>query len=236
MSTIPKRRLLLELLALAFAGLAAGCHGGGGPAVVREYFGTNNIRECEPIEVDVDLAKAEAVLALRTDGSVDCVLDAALAGDGCDILATVSEDGATLRVSIGACEVPPVANLFHCGFTRGDLSALRSATRGFCTCVGEPACRLNIYCDPTPGICVNGTPDPGACEDCFNGKDDDGNGNADCWWDQNCHVEDCGYGQSTVTCTYTTTTSTSTTATSTPAVLLEESPPPAAAMTLDVAR
>ncbi len=196
---------------LALSVVLAGCDDsddGGGGGAVRAYFGTNNIRACMPIQVDVDLDAANAVVA-QANGSLDCAIDAALAGGGC--VATFEElsGGDLLRVTIDGCEVPEVSSLFECGFTEGDLSALALAVSSVCDCVGEPICQFNIFCDPTPGICVSDEANAGACEDCFNAVDDDGNGFTDCE-DQNCHIENCGFGQTTITCSTSTTTTTTT--------------------------
>jgi len=201
------------LLLLAFLVVVVGCDSDDGDAVgtQRFYFGTNNIRECEPITVDVNLATAQAVVARQPDGSPDCELNGFLAAYGCTGTFNELDGGGTLRVVIDGCEVDPVADLFSCEFSEGDLSGFVFATSAECDCVGEPICRFNAFCDQTPGICVSDDADPGACEDCSNDVDDDGNGFVDCD-DQNCHTEECGWGLTTITCT-TTSTSTTTTVT-----------------------
>jgi hypothetical protein len=205
------RRLQVGVVPLTLFIVIAGCNSDDGGAVGTErfYFGTNNIRECEPITVDVDLASAQAVVARQTDGSLDCELNGFLSAFGCSGDFSELDGGGTLRVVIDGCEVPPVADLFACEFSEGDLSGFVFATSAECDCVGEPICRFNAFCDQTPGICVSADADPGACEDCSNDIDDDENGFVDCE-DQNCHTEECGWGLTTITCTTTSTTTTTT--------------------------
>ncbi len=206
------RRLQVGVVPLTLFVVVAGCASddSGTVGTERFYFGTNNIRECEPITVDVDLATAQAVVARLTDGSLDCELNGFLAAYGCTGIFSELDGGGTLRVVIDGCEVPPVSDLFACEFSKGDLSGFVFATSAECDCVGEPLCRYNAFCDRTPGICASEDADPGACEDCANDIDDDGNGSVDCD-DQNCHKEDCGWGLTTITCSTTSTTTTTTT-------------------------
>ena len=204
------RRIHVGIVSLALLVVLTGCddNSSGGP--VSLFFGTNNIRPCIPITVHVDLQAAHAVLARQSDGSLDCALDALLVGSGCAGTFNEVDGGDTLRVFIDGCETPAITNLFECGFSEADISALASATSAVCACVGEPLCDYNVYCDRTPGICVSEDSDPSACEDCSNGEDDDGNGFVDCD-DQNCHNENCGWGQTTITCSTTTLMTTTTT-------------------------
>lgn len=199
------RSLLLPALLLALTGCDDddGGGAGGGPGFL--FFGTNNIQECRPITVDVDLATSNAAVALLSDGSLDCALDASLAG--CNATFEETGGGANLRVTIADCFIPPISSLFECNFSEGDISMISDATSAVCDCVGEPACYRNIYCLESPNVCVAQEADPSACEDCFNGEDDDGDGYVDCR-DGDCAIEDCGYGQTTVTCPNSTSTST----------------------------
>jgi len=209
------RLIRSSLLLIALLVVVGGCDDsdggddGGGP--VQLFFGTHNIRECMPITVDVNLLAANAVVAEQGDGSLDCALDAALAGDGCTGQFALVNGGSTLRAVIDGCDVPPETSLFECGFDTGDAAALTSDSTAICDCVGEPLCDLNLFCDPTPAICVSQDPDPDSCEDCSNGQDDDGDGFVDCE-DAHCFIVDCGWGQTTITCSSTSTTTTTTTA------------------------
>lgn len=200
----------LSVLMLAVVVIATGCDDsddGGSAGTVRAFFGSSNIRECMPIEVEVDLLADHVVVARRDNGSLDCAIDASLVNLGCTGTFDLAYAGQTLRVVIDGCEVPPVASLFECGFSEGNIASIGSDVFAFCECVGEPICHLNIFCDSTPEICVSDEANPSACEDCSNGVDDDGNGETDCA-DPNCHVEECGYGQTTITCPTSTTTTT----------------------------
>lgn len=206
----PIPAVLLGMLLVTLAGCDDSDDGTGGS--VHLYFGTSNIRECMPMEVEVDLLAAGAEVARRNDGSLDCAVDPALASSGCtgtfELLDIVEEDD-TLAVIIDGCEVPEIASLFDCEFSAGDPAAIESSVDSFCDCVGEPECRLNIFCLRRPEICVSETPGVGVCEDCFNDTDDDGDGFVDCD-DANCYIVDCGIGQTTITCTSTSTTTTTT--------------------------
>lgn len=203
-------------LVLMLAALA-GCDGSGDGAEERSvtlYFETNNIRACMPITVDVDLAAASAELERRDDGSLDCTLDTALAADGCTGVFAEIAGGSTLEAIIDGCEVPEIASLFECVFSQANAGALAASTDAVCDCVGEPECFWNVFCLRRPAICVSEQAGPGACEDCFNGEDDDGDGFVDCD-DSDCFIADCGIGQTTITCSTTvTTTTTSVTSTS----------------------
>jgi hypothetical protein len=208
MNTLFCRLCAISLLPAVLISLAAcddddGGGGGGGPALL--FFGTNNIHECSPITIDVDLAAANAVVARQGDGSLDCALDTSLAG--CNASFDETGGGDNLHVIIDGCEVPPISSLFECNFSDGDISMVAAATSAECDCVGEPACYWNIFCLELPDICVAEEANPSACEDCFNGEDDDGDGFVDCR-DRDCAIEDCGFGQTTVTCPNSTSTST----------------------------
>ena len=206
--------LLGAVLCLALVGCDDGDSDGDGNGLLQVYFATNNIKECTPLTVDVNLAAAGANIAHLDDGSLNCGLDGALSSSGCSGAFSLTDGGNTLHAVIDGCAVPLETNLFRCAFVEGDISLLNANTSSVCDCVGEPICHLNIYCDATPTICVNEDADPHACEDCFNDVDDDGDGDVDCR-DDNCHVIDCGWGQTTITCTTTTTTTTIFGATST---------------------
>lgn len=201
------------ILQLAAVMAMTGCDDSGGGAAgqpVTLFFGTNNIRACMPIIIDVDLDASAAVVARHTDGGPDCALDPNLVSDGCTATFEELDGGAILQAVIDGCEVPEISNLFGCNFSEADVTAVGASVDAVCDCVGEPLCDWNIFCDPWPAICTSLAPDPSSCEDCSNFVDDNGDGLVDCR-DPNCHIEDCGYGQSTITCSTTTTSTTSTT-------------------------
>ena len=202
------RRVLLSISAIVLCLAVVGCDDSddGDDGGVQFFFGTNNIKECMPITVDVDLAAAGAVVA-ESNGVPDCTIDGTLAASGCTAQFTLVNGGNTLEAFIDGCETPLETNLFGCEFTQGDGSVLTSNSTAACDCVGEPICDLNIYCDPSPAICVSEDADPQSCEDCSNNVDDDGDGDVDCS-DQKCHIVDCGWGQTTITCSTTSTTTT----------------------------
>jgi hypothetical protein len=209
MNTALSRFCRIVLLPALLLPLAAcddddGGGAGGGPGFL--FFGTNNIQECRSITVDIDLAAANAAVARHGDESPDCALDVSLAG--CNASFEETGGGNNLRVTIADCFVPPISSLFECNFSDGDISMISDATSAVCDCVGEPACYWNIYCLESPNVCVAQEADPSACEDCFNGEDDDGDGYVDCR-DGDCAIEECGFGQTTVTCPNSTSTTVS---------------------------
>jgi len=209
------RRLAFSCVLTSLFVAATGCDNDTDVASVRRFFGHNNIRQCRSINISVDLAVANATLAHLEDGSLDCALDESLEAQGCEISFDQTRDGDTLHVLVDGCRVPAETSLFDCGFRKGDMHALSSATYADCDCDGEPVCDWNIFCFESPRICVAAEANPGACEDCFNGVDDDGDGFVDCR-DGDCAIVDCGVGQSTVTCPSSTTTFTTTTSLATP--------------------
>lgn len=197
-----RRGISVGVVALALGGLLAGCSddgdGGGGGAALRLFFGTNGDGNCQSIVVDVRLDVAHAVLARNDDDSFDCGLNALLDSSGCDVAVSELEDGDRLRVTINGCTVPAVTNLFQCRFTESDISELTSVTSAQCACQTQG-------CDTTPPVCISEDIDPGSCEDCDNGQDDDDNGLVDCF-DPNCeHSPLCADGTSTTTIEVTTT-------------------------------
>ncbi|MCA1791682.1 MAG: hypothetical protein LC667_18070 [Thioalkalivibrio sp.] len=208
-------RIALWLASLSFGMLTVACDGGGGggsgPTTLQ--FRNSNWGACESLVVDVDLDAAGAVLARRMDGSIDCELPRPR--PECNASFEEVDAGRTLRVTLD-CRIESEILLFHCAFSESDERALSAATQGFCDCLEEPVCAWNgAFCDRNPAVCVSASADLGACEDCSNGIDDDGNGEVDCD-DSNCFTEECGYGtrsSSTVTCSSSTTTQPSSTTT-----------------------
>ncbi|HXC53406.1 MAG TPA: hypothetical protein VN634_21145 [Candidatus Limnocylindrales bacterium] len=193
-------------LALTFAAMLVNCGGdddgngggGGGAITLRRFFGMNGDGNCTNVVVTVDLAAAGAVLA-RSDGDLDCAIDAVLAGNGCHGTFTELENGDTLRVTISGCTIPATTNLFICGFEDADLSELTSESSAQCTCA-------TAGCDNSPPLCIDDNLDPRSCEDCDNNKDDDGNGLKDCA-DPNCeHSPLCEGSPATTIETVTTST------------------------------
>lgn len=196
--------LALGLLTLCLFAVAA-CGGSGGSGTEQLFFGTNNIQRCSAITVDIDLEASAAEVSTRDDGSPDCDLTAERIG--CRALFEQIDNGSTLRAVIDGCEIPERASLFGCQFSAADTAEVSAMTTGTCDCVGEPECSRNIYCLEQPNICVSPIDDPGACEDCFNNEDDDGDGFVDCD-DRDCAIAECGFGQTTITCSTSTTSST----------------------------
>lgn len=177
------REIRTGVLALALGGLLAGCSGSGS-GVLRIYFGLTGKGTCRSVSVNVDLAAASAVLARLPDGAVDCVLASVLEADGCDLEVIESEDGETLTAIITGCTIDSTASLFQCGFTEADITALSDTSDGTCECKSPD-------CDTQPPVCAGQDSDPTSCEDCDNGKDDDGNHLTDCD-DSNCrHAPAC---------------------------------------------
>lgn len=206
-----------KVMGLAAAVLMIGASGcddtnDGGASPLHLYFSTSNIHECMPITVTVDLVAAGAAVAERGDGSLECEIDPALASLGCtgtfELTDVIGKDD-TLMATIDGCEVSAEASLFDCEFSEGSAESISSNVDSVCGCVGEPECDWNIWCLRRPETCVSETAGPHACEDCFNHVDDDGDGFVDCN-DANCYVVDCGFGQTTITCSTTSTTTTST--------------------------
>ncbi len=185
-------------LGLILPAMLASCGGGGG-GTIQLFFGSNGSGSCDRIVVEVDLDAASAVLARRDDESADCALAALLDTAGCEIDVEEIDDGDTLRVTIDDCTVPPVAALFACGFTTADLSEFDDVAVADCDCASSG-------CDQAPPVCVSSDEDPGTCEDCDNGRDDDLNGFVDCN-DPNCeHAAVCHAPTTTTTVPEDTTT------------------------------
>lgn len=194
------RGIRTGVIALSLGGLLAGCDGNGGG--LNFFFGVNGNGSCSNLVVDVDLEAAGAFLDDNGE-AVDCVLSSLLENDGCDATFTEIEGGDVLRVTISGCTIPAIASLFECGFEDADLSELADQVDAQCTCSSQG-------CDTTPPVCVSEDSDPGSCEDCDNGKDDDGNGDTDCD-DDNCQYSPVCEPETTTTTTTSTTSTTSTT-------------------------
>jgi len=193
------RTIRSGIVAFALGGLIAGCSGDGG--VLRIFLGVNGKGTCSDVTVDVDLTAASAVLARLPDGAVDCVLSEVLAADGCSLQLLEWDNGGMLRIVVSGCVIDAVENLVRCGFSTADTAALSNASEGFCDC-------HSAVCDPGLPVCASQVSDPSSCEDCENGKDDDGNHLTDCE-DSNCrYAEPCAETTTTSTTSTTTTSST----------------------------
>jgi hypothetical protein len=190
-------RIRVGALALSVAGMLASCGGGGGGNgggnSLLLFFGINGEGTCSNVVVTVDLGDADAVLARNDDGGPDCKVDTTLAGNGCFATFTELNNGANLRATIAGCTIPAVTNLFSCTFEEVDVSDLVTESRAQCTCAAPG-------CDNGPPLCIDMDPDPRSCEDCDNGRDDDGNGQVDCD-DPNCRQSPSCSGSTTTTTT-----------------------------------
>jgi hypothetical protein len=187
-------------LVVSFLLVVAGCEDGGGGRAVRLYFGMENSDTCSKLDVTVDLESAAAQVGRLGNGSLDCLLSAALSSQGCEASFTESSDGRGLRVEITECEDVWEGMFFECGFDRVDLSRINASIGASCDCAHEAVCRLNgSTCYRRPGICATEDPSGDGCENCNNDADDDGDGEIDCR-DPKCFY-DCGVGLTTVTCT-----------------------------------
>lgn len=198
-------------LALSIALTLVHCGGedgaGGGNTALRLFFGMNGDGSCNSVIVSVDLADSDAVLARGSGGAPDCSLDVSLSNAGCTATFSELDGGDRLRVAIAGCAIPAVTNLFSCSFENVDLSDLRTETSAVCAC-------QTAGCDGGPPLCIDDDPDPRSCEDCDNGRDDDGNGLSDCD-DPNCeHAPECAPAVTTTSVT-TTSEASSTTVTTT---------------------
>lgn len=203
------RKVGMGALALTLAGVLGGCNNGNGSGLIRLYFGINGSGSCNSVTVEVNLDDAGAIIARDEEGDLQCELNSALAESGCDIAYQELENG-DLRVTIDECVIPAVTNLFSCLFEQVDISELQETASSICACRNEG-------CDGTPPVCISDkSPDPTICEDCDNGKDDDGNGLIDCE-DPNCeNAPECGATTTTTsTSTSVTVSSTSTTVSTT---------------------
>ena len=127
-----------------------------------------------------------------------------------------------LRVSISNCFINAYSSLASCRFESADIRKLEENTFATCDCESERRCYYNRqHCDVSPYLCINTSADPGSCEDCFNGIDDDGNGILDCE-DPNCSPSfDCGTLGSSTTATCPPSTTLQATTTSMPAAAME---------------
>jgi len=189
------RKVGMGAVALTLAGVLGGCNNGNGGGLIRLFFGINGSGNCNSVVVDVDLSEAQAIIARDESGAVQCVLNALLDSNGCDISFQELQGGDVLRATISGCTIPAIQNLFSCFFEDVDISELQETSSAQCACQ-VPGC------DPTPPVCISEDPDPTSCEICDNGQDDDGNGLEDCE-DPNC--------ENSPACNPTTTTSTTST-------------------------
>jgi hypothetical protein len=193
-------RLLAAPAAVAALVLLSSCSGGGSDTT-RLFFGSNGAGRCDQIVVEVDLDDAGAVLERLESGAADCGAGRDVVANLCDISFEEVGGGSRLRVTIDECRMDAVADLFQCAFQRGDADAIEQALDISCDCVGDA-------CDSSPPVCVDGDSDPGSCEDCSNGADDDGNGDEDCN-DENCeNREPCASPPTSSTSSSTTSSST----------------------------
>ncbi|HYC55429.1 MAG TPA: hypothetical protein VEL28_10905 [Candidatus Binatia bacterium] len=172
------------------------------PPPLTLFFGTVGAGSCDSVVVEVDLAAADAVLA---EGSL-CGFNGQLAAAGCDV--DFASDGETLLVTIAGCTIPAFLDLFHCQFHTVDISDINVVSTADCDCT-------TASCDPDPPLCVSESPDPGSCEDCDNGIDDDVDGDIDCEDEQCSNHPDCTDNETTSTTTTSTSTSTSTSSSTT---------------------
>ncbi len=164
----------------------------------RVFFSVNGRGGCDSLTVDVD-NESGAVFARNFFGLAVCTLHPDLVALGCGV--APNEFSERMAILVHGCRIPATGPLFSCQFESVNLVALQAATDSMCSCSQFGRC------DSSPPICDSLSVDPGSCEDCINGEDDDGNGLADCD-DANCrHHPACP--------TTTTTTSSSTTLTST---------------------
>lgn len=203
------------------------CDDGNGRSV-ELFFGMHNWNDCEAAGIVVDLEAAGAVLERNASGGPDC---RSAMDEACDVEIVEEDDGKRLHVEIGNCFIDAYSNLASCRFRSARIRSLEAHTSATCDCESERRCILNReHCDVSPYLCIDTNPDPGSCEDCFNGRDDDGNGIVDCD-DPNCSPSfECDTLGPTTTYTCTTNTMpTTTSSTSTTAVTLatEEAQQPA---------
>jgi hypothetical protein len=195
---------------VVFAALLASCDSGSKPPVVL-HFGMHNWNDCEAASVEVNLEASSAVLARTPAGAPDCWSEM---DEKCDVSIVELDGGMRLRVEIKNCFINAYSSLASCRFTDASIGELERRTFATCDCESERRCDLNRqHCDVTPYLCVSESVDPGSCEDCFNGVDDDGNGITDCD-DPNCSPSfECGTLGSSTTATCTSTSLLATTST-----------------------
>ncbi|MFN2428263.1 MAG: hypothetical protein ABR587_17645 [Candidatus Binatia bacterium] len=166
-----KRGLRGTLLSVVLGTVFSACGGGGADSVLVIHFGIGGDGACQSVTIDIDLAGS--VIEQGNSGDVNCVLDAALDQDGCEIEFT--QPGGDLRAVVSGCTIPPAADLFRCGFREADISRLQESAFAQCSCQ-LPGC------DTTPSACVGEAPALADCEavHCDNGDDDDSDGLTDC--------------------------------------------------------
>jgi len=200
------RKVGVGAAALTLAGVLGGCNNGGGSGLIQLFFGVNGNGNCSQVIVEVDLEAANAIITRDTEGALECALNSALDSAGCNFNPVILENG-NLRATISGCTIPAVSNLFSCLFEDVDLSTLQETASAICSCKTEG-------CDENPPVCISEDPDPTSCEDCTNGKDDDGNGLTDCE-DPNCRNSPACQETTTTSTTSTSVTVSSTTTTDT---------------------
>jgi hypothetical protein len=200
------RKVGVGAVALTLAGVLGGCNNGDGGGLIRLYFGINGNGNCNQVTVEVDLDAADAVLAYDDQGALQCALNSALVGCNLSINAGALENG-DLIATISGCTIPAVSNLFSCLFEDVDLSELQETASAICAC-------RTPGCDGNPPVCISEDPDPTSCENCTNGRDDDGNGLTDCE-DPNCRNSPACQETTTTSTTSTSVTVSSTTTTDT---------------------
>src|SRR5205085_4123421 len=94
------------------------------------------------------------------------------------------------------CTILPTTGLFACNFSKVDTSLLQTQMDAQCAC-------SSADCDAEPPLCASHNENPTQCEDCSNGRDDDGDRLADCG-DPNCrHSYYCKEPSSSTTTTST---------------------------------
>ena len=198
------RKLGLSVLAITLAGVIGGCDDHGG--LIRLFFGTNGVGDCDQVTVTIRLDAANALVARDSQGVAECTLASGLAADGCTL--NLTEGEGELVATISNCTIPAVSNLISCLFKTADISEIQAYTSAQCECQA-PGCIVD------PPVCVSHDANPTSCENCTNGIDDDHNGYTDCQ-DPNCSNKPvCNPGPTTTTSSSTTTTIQSSTTTST---------------------
>lgn len=208
----------LSLLCIGM--LLGGCgNGNGGDDAPSQHFvGTVNFGPCDFVTVWIDLEVGRAKVSHRSNGMVDCTPSPLLEARGCTVMFAELDSGRQLVTTIDGCAVPEDSvDLFSCVFDKIDVERLEAATVSSCSCADEPLCFLNgSTCRREPTLCIGKGEEPGACEDCGNGRDDNGDGlvdcsDPDCSWSNYCGA--FGPNNSTVTCSSSTSTITVVTST-----------------------
>lgn len=193
------RKLGLGALALSLGVAVGGCDDGGGSGLIRIFFGIVGDGDCARVVVTVDLDDAGATINTDELGAADCDLDSAVS----DCSSDFDLDGGTLTVTIDDCTIDEISALFACNFENANIDSVDANTTATCECAGDD-------CDENPPVCVDRDPDPLSCEDCDNGRDDDGDGLTDCEDPVCANVPPCN-ANSTTTSTTTTISLTTTT-------------------------